>query len=96
MYTDGTKVDVLSLVLAGEKDLQSLLRIFRENLIYDPDFIDVCYFHVETSGSNFIQKVFNLKSSKEKIEVCEELLKIQKSGEVNSSEILDHFRVYLE
>jgi hypothetical protein len=93
---DGTKVDVLSFVLVNGRNLGNLLKFFRENLLLNPDFIQFCFFEVDESGSNFIQKVFESKFVKQIVEACKELLEMQKYGKVISTGIFDHFQDHFE
>jgi hypothetical protein len=89
---DGAKTDLLSFALLDGEKLVNLLKNFKENLLLDSEFISFCFFHADESGLCFIQKVLNSKSSKQKVEACKEFLEIQKSGKVDATSILNHFR----
>jgi hypothetical protein len=92
---DGSESDILSLALLNGGNLGKLLNFIRNKLLPDTDLIDFCFLRTDGFGSNFIQKVLNLKSAKQKVEACKELLEIQRSGKVKSMAILNHFRNHL-
>jgi hypothetical protein len=89
---NATQADLLSFVLFSGRKLGNILKFFRENSLLDSEFIEYCFFKADRSGSNFVQKVLNSKTSKQKIEACKELVEIQKTGKVISAAISNHFQ----
>jgi hypothetical protein len=84
---DGSPTDLLSSALSNGKNLVRLLQFIRWNFLLDSDLLESCFLQTDKSGQSFVEKVLNLKFSKQKVEALQELLEIQKTGAVISTEI---------